>query len=134
MEHHPLEGIMGITMEKVKEMVDVNAVIGDPITAPDGSIIIPVSKVTYGFGSGGSDFPIKKTESKDLFGGGGGAGITIVPIAFIAIGGGDIKLLQVEPFNGSTDRIIGMIPEIVDKLASVFKKGDKKKGEEKETV
>ena len=134
MEHHPLEGIMGITMEKVKEMVDVNAVIGDPITAPDGSIIIPVSKVTYGFGSGGSDFPAKKTESKDLFGGGGGAGITIVPIAFIAICGGDVKLLQVEPFNDSTDRIIGMIPEIVDKFASIFKKGDKKKGKEESSL
>ena len=120
-----LEGIMGVTMGKIKEMVDVNTVIGDPVTVPDGTVIIPVSKVTYGFASGGSDIAGKKETANDLFGGGAGAGITIVPIAFISISNGDVKLLQVEPFNNSTDRIIGMLPDIIDKISSAFKKDDK---------
>ena len=127
MSNGKIEGIMGTTMEKIKEMVDVNTIIGEPITSQDGTIIIPVSKVTYGFASGGSDLPNKKSESTESFGGGGGAGITIVPIAFLSISNGDVKLLQVEPFNNSTDRIIGMLPELIDKISQVFKKGKKKK-------
>ncbi len=127
MSNGKIEGIMGTTMEKIKEMVDVNTIIGEPITSPDGTIIIPVSKVTYGFASGGSDLPNKKSESTESFGGGGGAGITIVPIAFLSISNGDVKLLQVEPFNNSTDRIIGMLPELIDKISQTFKKDKKKK-------
>lgn len=80
MSEHPIQGMMDTSMQKIKEMVDVNTIIGEPIHCPDGTMIIPVSKVTYGFASGGSDFPTK-TE-KDLFGGGSGAGITISPVAF----------------------------------------------------
>ena len=127
MNNGKIEGIMGTAMEKIKEMVDVNTVIGEPITSADGTVIIPVSKVTYGFASGGSDFPNKKSESNECFGGGGGAGITIVPIAFLSIANGDVKLLQVEPFNNSTDRIIGMLPELIDKISQTFKKDKKKK-------
>lgn len=127
MSDHPIEGMMSNTMDKIRQMVDVNTIIGDPITSPDGTVIIPVSKVTYGFAAGGSDFPTKAPNQKDLFGGGSGAGITISPVAFLAIQNGDVKLLQVEPFNSSTDRIIGMVPEVVDKIGALFKKtGDKK--------
>lgn len=128
MENSKIEGILGITMEKIKEMVDVNTIIGEPINVADGTVIIPVSKVTYGFASGGSDFPNKKVETKDSFGGCGGAGITIIPIAFISICDGNVKLLQVEPFNNATDRIIGMLPDLIDKISETFKKSKTKKG------
>lgn len=123
---HPINGLMDTTMEKIKEMVDVNTIIGDPITSPDGTIIIPVSKVSYGFASGGSDFPTKK-ESKDCFGGGSGAGITIQPIAFLTVFRGDVKLIPVEKYEGAADRVVGMMPELVDKVSSLFKKDKKKK-------
>ena len=123
---HPINGLMDTTMEKIKEMVDVNTIIGDPITSPDGTIIIPVSKVSYGFASGGSDFPTKK-ESKDCFGGGSGAGITIQPIAFLTVFRGDVKLIPVEKYEGAADRVVGMMPELVDKVSALFKKDKKKK-------
>lgn len=127
MSEHPIEGMMSNTMDKIRQMVDVNTIIGDPITSPDGTVIIPVSKVTYGFAAGGSDFPTKAPSQKELFGGGSGAGITISPVAFLAIQNGDVKLLQVEPFNSPADRVIGMVPEVVDKINALFKKpGDKK--------
>lgn len=126
MENHPIEGILDETMKKIKEMVDVNTIVGAPITSPDGSTIIPVSKVTCGFASGGSDLPTKKLEAKELFAGGSSAGITITPVAFLAVTQGDVKLLQVEPFNSATDRVIGMIPEVIDKISCAFKKNKKK--------
>ena len=76
--------------------------------------------------AGGSDFPTKNTNQKDLFGGGSGAGITISPVAFLSVSNGDVKLLQVEPFQNSTDRVIGMVPEVVDKISSLFKKSEGK--------
>ena len=88
-----LEGLMGTSMEKIRELVDVNTIIGDPISSPDGTIIIPVSKVTFGFVAGGSDIPAK--VAKDVFAGGSGAGITIKPQAFIVVKtDGDVKLLE----------------------------------------
>ncbi|MBR2280773.1 MAG: GerW family sporulation protein [Ruminococcus sp.] len=125
---HPINSLMDTTMEKIKEMVDVNTIIGDPITSPDGTIIIPVSKVSYGFASGGSDFPTKK-ENKDCFGGGSGAGVTIQPIAFLTVFRGDVKLIPVEKYEGAADRVVGMMPELVDKVSALFKK-DKKKNNE----
>ncbi|MEE3428196.1 MAG: GerW family sporulation protein [Ruminococcus sp.] len=122
---HPINSLMDTTMEKIKEMVDVNTIIGDPITSPDGTIIIPVSKVSYGFASGGSDFPTKK-ENKDCFGGGSGAGVTIQPVAFLTVFRGDVKLIPVEKYEGAADRVVGMMPELVDKVSGLFKK-DKKK-------
>ena len=80
-EQHPINGLMGTSMEKIRELVDVNTIIGDPITSPDGTIIIPVSKVSFGFVAGGSDLPTK--APKEVFAGGSGAGITINPQAFI---------------------------------------------------
>jgi sporulation protein YtfJ len=115
-------------MNKIKEMVDVNTIIGDPITSPDGTIIIPVSKVSYGFASGGSDFPTKK-ESKDCFGGGSGAGVTIQPVAFLTVFRGEVKLIPVEKYEGAADRVVGMMPELVDKVSALFKKDRKKKTE-----
>ncbi len=129
MSDHPIEGMMNTTLEKIKQMVDINSIVGDPITSPDGSIIIPVSKISYGFASGGSDFPSKTQTEKEFFGGGTGAGVSINPVAFITISNGNVKLLQIDPYNSTADRIIGMFPEVVDKISSFVgsKKTDSKK-------
>jgi sporulation protein YtfJ len=121
---HPIGNLMDTTMNKIKEMIDVNTIVGEPITSPDGTLIIPVSKVSYGFASGGSDLPTKK-ENKDCFGGGSGAGVTIQPVAFLTVYKGDVKLIPVEKYDGTADRLVGMIPEVIDKVKDAFKK-DKK--------
>ncbi|MCI6616758.1 GerW family sporulation protein [Ruminococcus sp.] len=123
---HPIGNLMDTTMNKIKEMIDVNTIVGEPITSPDGTLIIPVSKVSYGFASGGSDLPTKK-ENKDCFGGGSGAGVTIQPVAFLTVYKGDVKLIPVDKFEGTPDRLVGMIPEVIDKVKEIFKKDDKKK-------
>ncbi len=136
MSERPIEGLMDTTLEKLKQMVDVNTVIGTPITTPDGATIIPVSKVVYGFASGGSEFNSKKPDSQNLFGGGAGAGVTITPLGFISICNGEVKMLNISAYQDSQDRAVGMIPEIVDKVAGIFKKDkkeDKKSAKKKET-
>ena len=131
MSERPIEGLMDTTLEKLKQMVDVNTVIGAPITTPDGATIIPVSKVIYGFASGGSEFNSKKPDSQNLFGGGAGAGVTITPLGFISIYNGEVKMLNISTYQDSQDRAVGMIPDIVDKVAGIFKK-DKKEDKKPE--
>ncbi len=126
---HPINSLMDTTMKKIKEMIDVNTIIGDPITTPDGTIIIPVSKVSYGFASGGSDLPTKK-DNKDCFGGGSGAGVTINPVAFLYVSKGNVKLIPIEKYDGAVDRVVGMVPDLVDKVTDLFKKD---KGDELDT-
>lgn len=120
MSENPIQGIMGTTMEKIKEMVDVNTIIGDPVTTPDGTTIIPVSKVSFGFASGGSDLPTK--QPKNTFGGGGGAGISIQPIAFLVVSAGNVKLLQMTMGENTANNIVNMVPEVVDKIGAMFHK------------
>lgn len=122
-----IENLMDSALEKIKSIVNANTVIGESITTPDGTVVIPVSKVSYGFASGGSDFSTK--DSKDMFGGGNGAGVNIVPVAFLVISEGDVKLLQVESFNTTLDRIIAMTPDIVDKISKAIKKKREEKKE-----
>ena len=126
MNEHPIEGMMSVSMDKIKEMVDVNTIIGEPIHVSDGTVIIPVSKVTYGFASGGSDFSSKKSETNNLFGGGSGAGITISPVAFLTVCEGKVDLLQIQNYTGSVDRLVEMVPDLIDK----FKKNKKPKEKE----
>lgn len=121
MSDHPINSLMDTTMKKIKEMIDVNTIIGDPITTPDGTTIIPVSKVSYGFASGGSDLPTKR-DNKDCFGGGSGAGVTINPVAFLSVSKGSVKLIPIEKYDGAVDRIVGMMPDMLDKVADYFKK------------
>ena len=109
---------MGVTMEKIKNMVDVDTIIGTPVTLADGTTIIPVSKVSFGFGSGGSDLPAKVT--KDLFGGGTGAGVSIQPVAFIVVTKGDVKLLQMSMNATTSNAVVNMIPEIFDKISDLM--------------
>ena len=120
MEHH-IGSLMDTTMEKIKEMIDVNTIIGEPITSPDGTLIIPVSKVSYGFAAGGSDLPTKK-ENKDCFGGGSGAGVTIQPVAFLTVYQGDVRLVSVDREEGTADKLVNMIPDVLKKVKGVFKK------------
>lgn len=127
MSNGSIENLMGTTIEKIREMVDANTVMGDPITTLDGTVLIPVSKISYGFASGGADVPTKKSDTKGAFGGGAGAGVTVLPLAFIVIKDGDAKMLQIQSYEDSADRIIGMAPELIDKVASLFKKDKNKK-------
>lgn len=118
---HPIGSLMDTTMEKIKEMIDVNTIIGEPITSPDGTLIIPVSKVSYGFAAGGSDLPTKK-ENKDCFGGGSGAGVTIQPVAFLTVYQDDVRLVSVDREEGTADKLVNMIPDVLKKVKGVFKK------------
>lgn len=133
MSDHPIEGLMDTTLEKIKQMVDVNTIIGDPITIPDGITIIPISKVIYGFASGGSEFSGKKEQNGNLFGGGSGAGVTINPVAFITVCNGDVKLLNIADYQNSQDRAVAMVPEIFDKIVGLFKKDKSKEEPKKES-
>ena len=132
MNDHPIQGLMDTTLQHIREMVDVNTIIGDQITAPDGTVIIPVSRVSVGFASGGSDFPAK-TPEKELFGGGGGAGATIHPIAFLVVSGGQVKLLQITQNSSPADNAISLVPELIDKIGALFSK-DKKKAKAAEST
>ena len=124
MKEQSAAGILGTTIDKIKDMVDSRTIIGDPIDAGNGIKVIPVSKVTYGFASGGTDFPTK--SSKDLFGGGGGAGVTLTPVAFLVINNGNVSIKYIsEGPDASVERVVGMIPDLVDKLSEVV---DKLKG------
>ena len=123
MSEHPIQGLMDVTLEKIKSMLDSNTIIGNPINMADGTMILPVSKVTFGFASGGSDFPTK--TSKELFGGGSGAGVSISPIAFLVVHEGNVRLLQLSDTSNSLDRAIGMMPEMVDKVSDLFSKKEK---------
>ncbi|HRT82347.1 MAG TPA: spore germination protein GerW family protein, partial [Oscillospiraceae bacterium] len=117
----------------IRDLVNVSTIIGDPIFVGEGVSIIPVSKVTYGFASGGTDFPSK--TNKDLFGGGGGAGITINPVAFLVVNNGEVSIKHISAGDNSAERIVGMVPEMVDKVADVigmFKKDKDKKEKEDE--
>lgn len=127
MAEHPIEGLMNSAMQKLRELVDVNTIIGDPITTPDGILIIPISRVAFGFGSGGSDWPTQ--NPKETFGGGSGGGASITPIGFLIVSGGEVKLLQLAAQGNTGDRLINMVPDLVDKVASLFSKEEKKQQE-----
>ena len=119
MSENKVQGIMDTTMEKLRTMVDADTIIGTPIVV--GKItLLPVSKVSFGLASGGSDFPSK--QEKNLFGGGGGAGVTINPIAFICINGENVHMMPVYNQLGTIDKAINMAPELIDKIKSLYDK------------
>ena len=133
MAEHGVNGLMAETMEKIRSMVDVNTIIGDPIVTHDGTTLIPISKVTFGFGSGGTDF--KSRNSSDTaplcFGGGGGAGVSISPVAFLIVSEGNARILPVNmPADNSTDRLIEMIPDAVNGIQNFVSNRRGKKTEE----
>ena len=121
MKEQSASGILATAIDRIKEMVDCQTIVGDTIDAGEGIKIIPISKVTYGFASGGTDFPTK--SSKDLFGGGGGAGVTISPVAFLVIKDGEVSVKYISdgPEN-QAERIISMVPDVVNKVTDVVSK------------
>lgn len=120
MENSNIGNLMDITMQKIHDMVDVNTVVGTPINTPDGITVIPVSRVSYAFASGGSDFRIKE---KPGFGGGNGAGVKIEPIGFLVIRDGNVRMVSITPPASNTiDRVIEKAPELMDTVESFLKK------------
>lgn len=122
-ENKTINDLMGITMDKVKGMVDANSIIGTPITTADGTTIIPISKVSYGFASGGSDFP---KSQKDAFAGGGGAGITMEPVAFLVVKDGTVRVMQINAHPNTVDKLVDSAPDVIDKINGLVSKGKDK--------
>ena len=128
-----LPNMLENTIAKIREMVDVNSVIGNPITTPDGVTIIPVSKVSVGFGGGGSDFTTKNPGSGEMpFGGGAGGGVKVSPVAFLVVKEGSVRMIPMaEPANTTVDRVVEMIPDTLDKICA-FLDSKKAKSETEE--
>lgn len=120
MKEQSAAGILSTTIEKVRQLVDVSTIIGEPVHLSDELTVIPVSKVTYGFASGGSDFPSK--NNAQLFGGGGGAGITINPVAFLVVKNGDVTIKHITSNDNAAERFVSMVPEVIDKVSDVVSK------------
>ena len=123
---HPIQGLMQTAMANIREMVDVNTIIGDPVETPDGTVILPVSKVGFGFVSGGSEFNSSGAGGKSTdgaehpFGGGSGGGVSIVPIGFLIVHGNNVRLLSTDNQNQLYDRLIDLAPAVVEKIQSLF--------------
>ncbi|MGI6037865.1 MAG: GerW family sporulation protein [Limnochordia bacterium] len=121
---HPIEGLMQTAMENIKTMVDVNTILGDPVETPDGSVILPVSRVSCGFAAGGLEYETDSEGAKDSFpfGGGSGGGISVNPVAFLVVGQGQVRLLPVEG-NVIYDRLIDLAPQMMDRIQGMFTNG-----------
>lgn len=135
MNEHPIQGMAESILENINQMVDVNTIVGEPIITPSGVTIIPISKVSVGFGLGGGDFkPSTPEERKCIpFGGGGGGALTVTPIAFLTVSGENVKLITIDRNETTVDKALAMAPEMVDKVANTVsallkKDSDKTKG------
>ena len=125
MVDHPIQSLMKTTLENLKQMVDVNTIIGDPVETPDGSVILPVSKVGFGFAAGGSEFEYSQDfhvhqADHHPFGGGSGGGVSITPVAFLVVGKQGIRSIPLENTTHLYDRILDSIPQFVDKIQSML--------------
>lgn len=120
MKEQSAAGILATTIEKIRGLVDTSTIIGEAIHADGGVTIIPISKVSYGFASGGSDFPSK--NNTELFGGGGGAGVTITPVAFLVISNGEVSLKHITAYDNAAERVVNLVPEMFDKVTGLVKK------------
>ena len=120
--------ILASTIEKIRDLVDTSTIIGEAIYSEGGVTVIPVSKVTYGFASGGADFPSKGNQ--ELFGGGGGAGVTITPVAFLVINDGEVTLKHITAYDNAAERVVNLVPEMFDKVTGLVKKTKKEAASE----
>lgn len=129
MENHPIESLMKTAMENLKEMVDVNKIVGDAVESPDGSVIIPISKVTFGFAAGGTEFDQVEEKNRHTgnghangelpFGGGSGGGVSVQPVAFLVVGQGNVRLLPVDR-HAMFDRLIDLAPQVINQIQEMF--------------
>ena len=143
MAEHPIHNLMDSAMQNIKEMVDVNTIIGDPVQSPDGTVIIPVSKVSFGLAAGGGEYSgkIDITEGylgsghledavvapvKYPFAGGSGAGVSITPVAFITVSGSDVKLIPINS-NDGLNKFLDLCPDILNKIYVLFRFQKRKK-------
>ena len=126
-----LSNMIENTLTKIKDMISVNDVVGSPITTPEGVTIIPISKVSVGFGGGGSDFVSKNANKQETpFGGGVGGGVNVTPVAFIIIKGDSIRMMPVAaPANTTADRVVELVPDVLDKISAFVDSHTEKKGE-----
>lgn len=153
MAEHPIQGLMQTAMENLKEMVDVNTIVGEPVETPDGSVIVPISKVGFGFAAGGSEFvPVSTGRGNDTesygekkkdglpFGGGSGAGVSITPVAFLIVNQNGVRSVSLEGETHIYDRMLDLAPQVMDKIQHMLSKSRKdedndrknpKQGEEK---
>lgn len=114
-----LPNMLETTIQKIREMVDSNTVVGEPIETSDGVTILPVSKISIGLGGGGSDFASSKVSNQMPFGGGVGAGVRVTPVAFLVVKDGNVRILTIaEPANSTADRIVEMVPDTLDKISA----------------
>ncbi len=131
-KNHPINEMMEATIQKVREMVNANTIVGEPIQAGDVTLI-PVTKLSFGFGTGGSEFPTKnqKPDQNGAFGGGGGAGVKVTPVAFLVVTGSTVKVLNMtNPADSTIDRVVEMVPGLIDQVSGFFdKKGEKDSGD-----
>jgi sporulation protein YtfJ len=139
MSEHPIQGLMTTAMESLKEMIDVNTIIGDPVETPDGSVILTVSKVGFGFAAGGSEFKLDGSQSKGQeegkgspsklpFGGGSGGGVSITPIAFLIVNSKGVKMLHLDESTHLYEKILDLAPQAVDKIQQMFSKKNEQQG------
>jgi sporulation protein YtfJ len=135
--NHPIEALMKTAMESIQQIVDVNTIVGDPVETHDGSVIIPISRVSCGFAAGGSEFAPSDDNKEDSgngsgqggggslpFGGGAGAGVSVQPVGFLVVGNGSIRLLPVDG-NVVIDRLLDTVPDLLDKLTGMINRKKK---------
>jgi len=136
MTNHPIEGLMQTAMENIKEMVDVNTIVGDPVQTPDGSVIMPISKVGFGFVAGGSDIRLDSSNGahsstahegqtasvQSPFGGGSGGGVSITPIAFLVVGTHGVKVVPLDNNTHLIERVIDSAPHVFDRIQGMLKR------------
>ncbi len=134
MGNHPIESLMKTAMESIQQIVDVNTIVGDPVETPDGSVIIPISRVSCGFAAGGSEFAPSEDSKENAntggtapplpFGGGAGAGVSVQPVGFLVVGNGTTRFLPVDS-NVVVDRLIDTVPDLLDRISGMFQKKKK---------
>ncbi|WP_019420082.1 GerW family sporulation protein [Paenibacillus sp. OSY-SE] len=139
MAEHPIEGLMHAAFENIKAMVDVNAIVGDPVQTPDGSVILPISRVAFGFAAGGSDFRTEERERQQgesgaqqhpsaakPFGGGSGGGVYITPIAFLVVGQQGINVVSLDNQTHLLEKIIDVTPKVLDRIEAMMSRAPSK--------
>ena len=137
MDEHPIQGLMTTAMENLKDMVEVNTIIGDPVKSPDGSVIIPVSKVGFGFAAGGSEFNSSSQgqDSEDAtlpFGGGSGGGVSITPVAFLIVSDQGIKMVHLDQNTHIYEKMLDYAPQVVEKVQQIIKESGQNQKPKKE--